>query len=308
MSGLTARAALAALLGLACLLALSCGGGGTGDGFRIVFDSARDGDLDIYVMNEDGTRLRQLVDEDGRDFEPDVSPDGKTIVYASQPKGSDDTRLYLMDIDGGHPRRLGASAGEGLVVSDDYPHWSPDGSSIAFQRTIATEDSVDADVWLIDVETGEETRLTDTPDAWDSTPSFAADGKSVVFESNRDRQGTDIYRLDVSTGAVARLTAEPGNDLEAKESPDGRRIVFGSERDGDYEVYVMDAGGGNVQQLTDNDAVDRCAHWAPDGSRLSFYSERDGDREVYVMLPDGSDQRRLTDSPGNDEVPAWVPD
>ena len=216
MSSLAARAALAALAGLALLSALSCGDGG-GGGLRIVFDSNRDGDLDIYMMNEDGTGVRQLVNEDGRDFEPDVSPDGKTIAYASQPNGSSDTRLYLMDIDGGHRRRLTSSAGAGLVVMDDYPHWSPDGGHIAFQRTTATEEGVDADIWLIDVNTGVETQLTDTPAAWDSTPSFAADGNSVLFESNRDRQGTDVYRLDLRTQEVARLTSEPGNDLEAKE-------------------------------------------------------------------------------------------
>jgi len=293
-------------MGLALLSALSCGG--DGGGFSIVFDSNRDGDLDIYTMSEDGTGVRQLVNEDGRDFEPDVSADGKTIVYASQPTGSDNTRLNLMDVDGGNRRPLTSGAGTGLVVTDDYPHWSPDGKSIVFQRTTATDEGVDADLWLIDVEAGEETRLTDTPDAWDSTPSYAADGNSVVFESNRDHQGSDVYRLDLGTREVARLTAEPGNDLEAKESPDGRHIVFASERDGDYEVYVMDADGGNVRQLTDNEAVDRCAHWSPDGSRLSFYSERDGDREIYVMRADGSDQRRLTSSPGVDEVPAWVAD
>jgi Tol biopolymer transport system component len=306
VSSLTARAALAALVGLALLSALSCGG--AGGGFSIVFDSNRDGDLDIYTMSEDGTGVRQLVNEDGRDFEPDVSADGKTIVYASQPKGSDNTRLNLMEIDGGNRRLLTSGPAAGLVVTDDYPHWSPDGKRIVFQRTTATDEGVDADLWLIDVETGEETQLTDTPDAWDSTPSFAADGNSVVFESSRDRQGSDVYRLDLRTREVARLTAEPGNDLEAKESPDGRHVVFASERDGDYEVYVMDVDGGNVRQLTDDEAVDRCAHWSPDGSRLSFYSERDGDREIYVMRTDGSDQRRLTSSPGVDEVPAWVAD
>ena len=305
MSSLAARAALAALAGLTLLSALSCGGGG-GAGLRIVFHSNRDGDLDIYIMNEDGTGVRQLVNEDGRDFEPDVSADGKTIAYASQPKGSSDTHLYLMDIDGAHRRRLTTSAGVGLAVTDDYPHWSPDGGRVAFQRTIATEEGVDADLWLIDVKTGEETQLTDTPAAWDSTPSFAADGNSVVFESNRDGPGTDVYRLDLRTQKVARLTSEPGNDLEAKESPDGRHIVFGSERDGDYEIYVMDADGGNVRQLTRNGADDRCGHWSPDGSHISFYSERDGDREIYVMRADGSEVRRLTNSPGNDEVPVWA--
>jgi len=300
---LTARAALAALVGLALLSALSCGSGGEG-GLRVLFYSDRDGDDDVYVTEMDGSGVRQLTDAPGRDYEADITPDGRTLVVASE-RESESGQLFLMDADGSNVRRLTFSAEGGLRVTDDYPHWSPDGRRIVFQRTTATEERVDADVWLIDAETEEESQLTDTPEAWDSTPAFTADGSGVMFESNREGSFS-IYRLDLETMEVTRLTGDEGAASGGKESPDGRSILFTSDRDGDPEVYLADADGGNVRQLTDNDARDKYPHWSPDGKLILFESDRDGNREIYVMNSDGSEPRRITNDPGKDADPHWV--
>ena len=66
---------------------------------RLVFDSQRDGDADIYTIAADGTGVRQLTDVPGRDYEPDAGPDGKTVVFASQRATGESAQLYLMDID-----------------------------------------------------------------------------------------------------------------------------------------------------------------------------------------------------------------
>jgi len=238
---------------------------------------------------------------------PGFTPDGKTVVFASQRASGDSSQLHLMDIDGSNVRRLTFSAGRAERVLDDYGEWSPDGRRIVFQRTIIPEGQKPyVDIWLIDPETGEETPLTETQDAWDSTPSFAADGNAVLFESNRS--GTfELYRLPLDGGEAVALTDSEGIEAEAKQSPDGRQIAFVSDRDGDFEVYVMDTGGANVRQLTSNDGADRCPQWSPDGRQISFSSDRDGDSEIYVMNADGSDQRRITESTGRDEVADWIP-
>jgi TolB protein len=213
-----------------------------------------------------------------------------------------------MNLDGSDVRQLTFSASEDFLVIDDYAHWqrwSVGGRHIVFQRTTIGDGSTDADLWLVDFETGEETQLTDTPDAWDSTPSFAADGKSVLFESDRNG-GFDVYRLDLESSQVVQLTNEPGMDAQPKESPDGETIAFASNRDGDLEIYVMDADGTNVRQLTDNEVEELYGHWSPDGKRLVFQSSRDGNREIYVMNADGSDQHRLNPHPADDRDPHWV--
>ena len=273
---------------------------------RLVFYSDRDGDDDIYLMEADGTGVQQLTNEPGRDYEPDPSPDGKKILFASQRADGDNSHLYVMGIDGSEVRQLtfGGVAPDRQV--DDYGEWSPDGDRIVFQRSMIPEGGKPyADVWLLDPESGEERALTDTSEFWDSTPSVSADGKAVLFESNRSGD-FELYRMPFEGGEAARLTESPGGDSAAKESPDGRQIAFVSDRDGDFEVYVMDADGSNVRQLTSNAERDGCPQWSPDGRRLVFYSERDGDPEIYVMNADGSDQRRVTTSPGRDQVADWV--
>jgi len=320
------RAGLAALLllGSLGLAASACDGGATpsggtptptpadGDGApaepRIVFYSDRGGNDDIYIMDVDGTNVVQLTDEPGRDYEPDAAPDGRTLVFASNRDDPNSSQLYLMDVDGSNVRRLTFSANGGRVI-DDYAHWSPDNRHIVFQRTTVPETGgggPDADIWMIDTETGEETQLTDTPDAWDSTPSMGADGASVLFESNRDGD-FDVHRLDLETMEVTQLTDAEGTDSEAKESPDGSTIAFTSVRDGSFAIYLMDADGGNVRRLTDSGAEDRCPQWSPDGQRLTFFSTRDNDQEIYVINVDGSGETRITNSPGKDEIPDWVP-
>lgn len=212
-----------------------------------------------------------------------------------------------MDIDGSNVRRLTFSAGGPGTVLDDYPEWSPDGTRIVFQRTVISEDKkhVYADIWLIDPQTGQESALTNTQNIWDSTPSFTADGKSVLYESNQ-AGSFDVYRQPIDGGGAVRVTGSDGTDSEAKQSPDGRHIAFISDRDGDFEVYVVDSDGSDLRQLTSTDGKEECPQWSPDGTRLSFSSDRDGDQELYVMNADGSDQRRLTNSPGGDEVADWI--
>jgi len=91
-------------------------------------------------------------------------------------------------------------------------------------------------------------------------------------------------------------------------SPDGTRIAFQSNRDGNYEIYVMDADGSNQTNLTNNPADDMFPVWSPDGTKIAFMSNRDGNWEIYVMNADGSNQTNLTNNIGDDMYPMWSPD
>lgn len=86
------------------------------------------------------------------------------------------------------------------------------------------------------------------------------------------------------------------------------RIVFVSNRDGNYNVYAMETDGSNPSPLTIHSADDFGPVVSPDGTRIAFSSHRDGDSDVYVMSLDGSDPRQLTDDPEFDCCPAWSPD
>ena len=143
----------------------------------------------------------------------------------------------------------------------------------------------------------------------------------IVFYSDRDGNA-EIYVMDADGGNQRRLTNNPASDHSPSWSPDGKRIVFTSNRDGHFmhgiptdEIYVMDTDGGNQQNLTNNPSYETSPSWSPDGKRIAFDSNRDGrfNWEIYVMDADGGNQQRLTNNPDpnghpDDRYPSWSPD
>ena len=97
-------------------------------------------------------------------------------------------------------------------------------------------------------------------------------------------------------------------------TPDGKaqrfgpRIVFASNRDGDWDIYSMDVNGNNLLQLTNHEKSDRALACSPDGRKIAFRSERDGPPDLYVMDNDGNNVIRLTNSNSFESRPSWSPD
>jgi WD40 repeat protein len=117
-----------------------------------------------------------------------------------------------------------------------------------------------------------------------------------------------ITIITVNGSRVRRLTAGDASDEDPAWSPDGRRIAFTSDRDGNREIYVADADGSNVVRLTNDIAADYEPAWSRDGTRIAFVSERAGSPDIFVMNPDGTKLMRLTASMASDVDPAWAPD
>ena len=91
-------------------------------------------------------------------------------------------------------------------------------------------------------------------------------------------------------------------------SPNGEKIVFETNRDGNSEIYVVNVDGSTQTRLTNNTASDGSPSWSPDGNKIAFTSDRDGNSEIYVMNFDGTSQTRLTTDPAEDFNPFWSPD
>ena len=141
------------------------------------------------------------------------------------------------------------------------------------------------------------------PAARASTPGV--NGHLLVATGHRHEMA--LFSMQARSGD--RLLLQNGTDQAAAYSPDGTKIAFMNNYDGDYEICLMNADGTGIKQLTKNSAVDGFPTWSPDGTKIAFASLRDGDVDIYVMNADGSDQTNITnDDPWDDDVPHWSPD
>ena len=274
---------------------------------QIAFVSERDGNREIYVMDIDGKNSRNLTNNRHADRSPSWSPDGKRIAFTSQRDGN--WEIYVMDADGSNPRRLTENP-----KNDQFPSWSSDGERIAF---MSDRDGADLhfDIYVMDADGGNPQNLTNNP--FDERyPSWSPDGERIAFSSRRDGHfenkfgiTDEIYVMDADGGNQRRLSNNRGWDWFPSWSPDGERIAFSSDREGNFEnfdIYVMDADGGNQQKLTENHHEDSSPSWSPDGERITFSSRRDGNSNIYVMDADGGNQQRLSNNNHQDDFqPAW---
>ncbi|HKT60309.1 MAG TPA: Ig-like domain-containing protein [Gemmatimonadales bacterium] len=252
---------------------------------------SKDGDL--YVINADGTGLRQVTSGVGRDFEPAWSPDGTRIAFTryrpdlGSPRWGE-AAIYLVNVDGTGLLRL---SGRSDSTFDAHPSWSPDGTRIAFY----SRREHDAD------------------------PFHAND--------------SDIYVMQADGTGAVRLTRHGANVFHPAWSPDGSRIAFWAWNwDAQaFAIYLMQADGSGLSPIVSGESAFAPA-WSPDGSRILTRTVRclawgdvdpvtmDGPNclnwegpHLTTVRPDGSDPARLSEYVirGNDEQAtgsSWSPD
>jgi TolB protein len=203
---------------------------------------------DIYSANLDGSGLKRLTDNPQYDAEPVVSPDGRQIVFGSQREGNFD--VYVMDSDGSNVKRLTDRTGY-----NGGPWFSPDGRKIvwrAWYPETAEEKAlwqdcmeknyivaVPLDLWVMNAD-GSDKRLVLHNGATNFAPSWHPDGKRIIFSSNKDDWRADIkqyghnfelYLINLDGTGLERLTYNTTFDSFPMFSPDGRKLVFASNRD-----------------------------------------------------------------------------
>ena len=270
---------------------------------RIAFVSDRsDEQIDIYLMNVDGTNIERLLTSPASEWILSWSPDGRRIV--SDATFASISLILAMNDDGTYVFPLS------IYGDEQEPAWSPDGNKIAY--TSWSEETESYEIFVMNVDGSNVTQITGDPggDVW--VPAWSPDSTMLVYDFTPKGENGDIYVIGADGSNPQRLTTHPTNDTSPAWSPDGTQIIFDSVRDGDYEIYVMDADGTNLRQLTSNYGIhDMHSDWSPDGEKIVFVSARDvpsrDSYEIYMMDADGGNVMRLTNNSANEDTPRWAP-
>lgn len=224
-------------------------------------------------------------------------------------------------------------------------YFSADGSRLIFQ---SNRGGYACDkIWSMAID-GSDKRMLSPDHGAHTCAFFNPDGRSIVFASTSHLAGAcppkpelpahiryawplypyDIYRANADGSGLTALTDNPKYDAEPIISADGKHIVFGSQRDGDFDIYRMDADGSNLRRLTDTYGYDGGPWFSPDGSQIvwrAWHPQTDADKaqwrdnmandyivstplDLWVMDADGGNKRRITDNGATNWAPSWHPD
>jgi Tol biopolymer transport system component len=294
-------------------------------------------DSDVWVMDGDGGRKRNLTRDGRRDDAPDWAPDGRRLAYRSEGvEGSAELRVLEP---GARPRTIAITAAAPTAFD-----WSPVDARIAFTTRGLEIATVDADtealrvlgrgrnpVWSpagghlafvgadgVYVVRAEGTGLRRvTGGAGDDQPAWSPDARAIVFRRTVDFDNSELFVVDVATGAERRLTFNDdaradfrggSADWQPAWSPDGSEIAFASGRGGSFDIWSVAPDGTGLRRITATGSLHEEAApvWSPDSARLALVVERpywDLDYDVAVVRRDGSDRRNLTLSPRITIVP-----
>jgi TolB protein len=227
--------------------------------------STAPGNADIVLLDEPGGTLVALTRDPAQDHWASWSPDGTRIVFQTLRDGQ--REIYAANADGSDPVNLSRHPDEDLL-----PEWSPDGRRILFFSTRDHErgprGEFQGDLWLMDADGSNQTRLTSEMLTSSFGGAWAPDGASVIL-SRMVGEATDLFVLDVETGVERPLTRTPTSEGGARYSPDGTLLALTVSDSTGARIAVMGADGAGVRILTDGGA-DYYPEWSPDGQWILY--------------------------------------
>lgn len=274
----------------------------------IYYASDQAGDLEIFRMDSDGTNHARITFSMGPDMFPALLPKGRTHLafsslrdkMASCPGGPTCALdLFISQPDGTLPINLTAAQ---TASHEVQPSWSPDGKKIVFASDM---DYIGQQygLYIYDLEADLILTLEVQSGSHALSPSWSPEGDWIAFTSDRDGD-FEIYKIKPDSTSLTQLTNNNVQDgfhpslltnfggLLATNapivrglswSPDGKKIAFASDANGNFDIFIINADGTGLTQVTTHTANDLDPFWLPNGTEIAFVSDRDGNLKIYKL-------------------------
>lgn len=261
-------------------------------------DSIADKNYGVYLINVKTGERRRLnaPSEYTGETTPRFSRLGKSVAFVRV--AADNTQdLFIAPITGEAPRQITFDRKTIHSLA-----WSADGKEIFFVSFRGTNQP---NIWRV-AEIGGEPELVATGIGKDITNlAVSPDGKTVAFVENT--LNMDIWRTEKNR-SEKKFIGSTYNEFSPELSPDGSRLIFGSNRTGKPEIWMSDATGKNLRQITGSEAVTAAPHFSPDGANIVYYAKTNGNADIFSISTDGGTARRLTFDATAETSPVWSAD
>ncbi|MCC6772577.1 MAG: S9 family peptidase [Gemmatimonadaceae bacterium] len=260
----------------------------------------------LWSIGATGGQPRRISETPGSGTQLRMSPDGRLLTYVKVVPGGSD--IFGWDVAAGSERRITMLSGRTRSYSI-----SPDSRSIA----VANDRSGSEDIWVVAVADGAARRITSSP-LYEVFPAWNADGSKVLY-TRLDSRWVDHDVFEVApTGGTPRLVLRDKDYFDYRQgasfgfpmvSPDGKTVMFRSQRGGWASYWLAPIAGGTARQLAAESGDQSDARWSPDGSQVLYLSMNNGTQSLKVAPAAGGSARAIAAPPvGIVSRAEWSPD
>ena len=267
-------------------------------------------DQDIWLKLLDGSPGKRLTQFDGKDTDPMWSPDGEQIYFLSDRDGI--TNVWVMPQAGGEARRVSDFKADGAA----FASIARDGSRIACY--------LDGYICIVNTATGETKKLdilapSDLKDNVIEPKTYTSEASEIALSPDGEQIAFvvrgEVFAMKAIGGKAMRLSKSAARESNIAWSPDSRKLLFCSDRDGTMDIFVMQSTDGReptlaksrrreTAPLATSGAEERSPRWSPDGKAIAYLIDR-GD--LWLMNADGTGKKELVKGPNVGSFD-WSPD
>jgi len=248
------------------------------DGKQILFQSNESGRWQIYIMDANGSHIRQITMDSSNNNFIDWSPDNKKIAFVSDRTGNEE--IFVIDLNDKYEKQLTFTDARNI-----HPYWSPKGDKIFFNST--RDDPAAFEIYVMNADGSNVKRITHSSDD-ETCARLSPSGTQLVYLKNNEHGLDDVFVMNLKDSAEQNITNTATTDGWPCWLPGGNTILYSAREDGRYKLFIYDLKQKTNTRLTDppSPSYDARASISGDGKKIVFNRQTDGPKNtigIYVL-------------------------